>query len=140
MNSYYKALCCQLPTTKLNSVVSFQEVGDLALFLLRNFPTLPASCLKASKIKKDRLFSNRNTLTTQKGLDVFAARELYRGVKCQIHLAYNLERQFAAKYRQSSLVFVACAFLKRTDKKRCCFPSNLIHVNTISKCTYQKNH
>lgn len=40
MNSYYKALCCHSPTTKLNSVVSYQEVGDLTLFMLINFPTL----------------------------------------------------------------------------------------------------
>lgn len=51
MNSYYKAfLCCQLPTTKLNSVVSFQEVGDLTLFMLRNFPCLKTffeSCVES---------------------------------------------------------------------------------------------
>lgn len=50
MNSYYEALCCQLPTTKLNSVVSFQEVGDLTLFMLRNFPCLKTfleSCMES---------------------------------------------------------------------------------------------
>jgi len=50
MNSYYKALCCQLPTTKLNSEVSFQEVGDLTLFMLRNFPCLKTfleSCMES---------------------------------------------------------------------------------------------
>ena len=67
MNSYYKALCCQLPTMKLNSVVSFQEVGDLTLFMPYKLFNV-ARVLYGNLIKRDRLFSNRNTLTIQKDL------------------------------------------------------------------------
>ena len=57
-------------------------------------------------------------------------------VKYILHLIWG-GKGFVAKYRQNSLVIVLSK-LKQTDKKRCCFPGNLIHVNTISKCTYQR--
>jgi len=79
MNSYYKALCCRLPTTKLNSVVLFQEVGDLTLFMLSSFPKLLESCLEAYK-ERSIIFEQKYSYNS-KVLDVFVARELNRGVK-----------------------------------------------------------
>ena len=83
-----------------------------------------ASCLKAFKMKKDRLFSNRNTLTTQKDL-MFLPHVNYivvLNVKYILRLIWG-GKGFAAKYRQSSLVIVACAFLAETDRQEAVFLS-----------------
>ena len=54
-----------------------------------------------------------------KGLNVFAARELYRdvNVKYILRLIWG-GKGFAAKYRQGSFVIVACAFKAETHIDR----------------------